>query len=92
MQVDDTLLNYHGELSHPEFECYRNCPVHLAEAKGETEEIEVEMGTGSGQEKPQDSPVYSTEAKSGRVGMGTGTGIDEELQRIASRLHASASK
>ena len=54
------------------------------------------MGTGRDQEKLQGSPLESAEVKGKRVaaekGAGTGAGSDEEPQRIASRLCASASK
>ena len=86
-QVDDVLLKYYSDsVPHPE--------VNSAEAEGEVVGIdtEMEMGSESDQEKPQDSPVYSTEAKGETVGMGMGSGIVEEPLRIALRLYVNASK
>ena len=54
------------------------------------------MGAGRNQEKLQESPLESAEGKCESVaaekGAGTGAGSDEEPQRIASMLYASALK
>ena len=70
----------------------------MTEARGQVvkavKETATGMGTGRDREKLQDSPLESAGVKGERVaaekGAGTGAGSDEEPQRIALRLYASA--